>query len=101
MAISERVVLFHDLPMHGAGWPELLEEGLAMVKGVVPLPHAHRRLKLDDGVRVALMARRFAPALCAALDDGASLVVQPDGWKAGPGARRLTPEGAVQPMEAA
>lgn len=101
MAISERVVLFHDMPMHGAGWPEVLDEGLAVVKGVVPLPHAHRRLRLDDGVRVSLMARRFAPALCAALDDGASLVVRPGGWQAGPGARRLTPEGAVESMEAA
>lgn len=101
MAISERVVLFHDMPMHGAGWPELLDEGLGVVKGVVPLPHAHRRLKLDDAVRVSLMARRFSPAMCAALDDGASLVVRPGGWQAGPGARRLTSEGAVQPLEAA
>ncbi|MEO5617991.1 MAG: Type 1 glutamine amidotransferase-like domain-containing protein [Candidatus Eisenbacteria bacterium] len=101
MAISERVVLFHDMPMHGAGWPEVLDEGLAVVKGVVPLPHAHRRLKLDDDVRVSLMARRFAPAMCAALDDGASLVVQPGGWWAGPGAHRLTVAGAVQPLEAA
>ena len=101
MAISERVVLFHDMPMHGAGWPEVLDEGLAVVKGVVPLPHAHRRLKLDDPVRVSLMARRFAPALCAALDDGASLVVSAGGWQAGPGARRLGAEGAVVPMEAA
>ncbi len=101
MAISERVVLFHDLPMHGAGWPEVLDEGLGVVKGVVPLPHAHRRLKLDDAARVSLMARRFAPALCAALDDGASLVVRPDGWSAGEGTRRLTPEGAVRPLEAA
>lgn len=101
MAISERVVLFHDMPMHGSGWPEVLDEGLAVVKGVVPLPHAHRRLMLDDGARVSLMARRFAPALCAALDDGASLVVRPDGWQAGPGARQLTAEGAVRPLEVA
>jgi Peptidase family S51 len=101
MAISERVVLFHDLAVHGPGWPEVLEEGLAIVKGVVPLPHARRRLKLDDPVRVSLMARRFAPALCAALDDGASLVVQPDGWKAGAGASRLEATGEVAPMVAA
>ena len=101
MAISERVVLFHDMPMHGPGWPEVLDEGLAIVKGVVPLPHAKRRLKLDDPVRVSLLARRFAPALCAALDDGASLVVKPEGWKAGPGASRLDAAGTVAPMAAA
>jgi hypothetical protein len=101
MAIGERVVLFHDMPIHGPGWPEVLDEGLGVVKGVIPLPHAKRRLKLDDPVRVSLMARRFAPALCAGLDDGASLVVRPGGWKAGPGASRLTETGAVQPLEAA
>lgn len=101
MAISERVVLFHDMPMHGHGWPEVLEEGLAIVKGVVPLPHAKRRLKLDDPVRVSLMARRFAPAACTALDDGASLVVRAEGWKAGPGASRLEVTGVVAPMAAA
>ncbi len=101
MAISERVVLFHDMPMHGPGWPEVLEEGLAIVKGVVPLPHARRRLKLDDPVRVSLMARRFAPAVCTALDDGASLIVRAEGWKAGPGASRLDVAGTVAPMVAA
>lgn len=101
MAISERVVLFHDMPVHGPGWPEVLDEGLAIVKGVVPLPHARRRLKLDDPVRVSLMARRFAPAVCVALDDRASLVVRADGWQAGPGASRLAPEGVVAAMGAA
>ena len=101
MAIAERVVLFHDMPMHGPGWPEVLEEGLGIVKGVVPLPHAKRRLKLDDAVRVSLLARRFAPAVCAALDDGASLVVRAEGWKAGPGASRLDAAGTVAPMVAA
>jgi hypothetical protein len=101
MAITERVVLFHDLAVHGPGWPEVLEEGLSIVKGVVPLPHAKRRLKLDDPVRVSLLARRFAPAACAALDDGASLVVRAEGWKAGPGASRLEATGEVAPMVAA
>ena len=89
------------MPIHGPGWPEVLDEGLGVVKGVIALPHAKRRLKLDDPVRVSLMARRFAPALCAGLDDGASLVVRPDGWQGGPGASRLTETGAVQPLEAA
>jgi peptidase E len=101
MAIAERVVLFHDHAMHGPSWPEVLDEGLAIVKGVVPLPHAHRRLSLDDRTRVSLMARRFAPAMCAALEDGAALVVRPEGWKAGPGARRLSEAGTVEPLEAA
>jgi len=68
---------------------------------VVLLAAAHRRLKVDDGVVVSRMARRLAAARWAALDDGASLVVKPEGWQAAPGARRLTAEGAVRPLEAA
>lgn len=101
MAIAERVVLFYDMPMHGSGWPEVLDHGLGVVKGVVPLPHAHRRLKLDDRARVSLMASRFEPALCASLEDGAALVVRPDGWTAGEGARRLSLAGAIEPLEVA
>jgi hypothetical protein len=98
MAIAERVVLFYDMAMHGSSWPEVLDEGLGVVKGVVPLPHAHRRLKLDDRPRVSLMASRFEPALCAALEDGAALVVRPNGWSAGEGARRLSQAGAIEPL---
>jgi len=98
MAIAENVVLFYDLTPHGSSWPEVLDEGLGVVKGVVPLPHARRRLNLDDRVRVSLMASRFEPAMCAALEDGAALVVRPDGWSAGEGARRLSQAGAVEPL---
>ena len=73
MAISERVVLFHDHPPQGPGDAEVFELGLGLVRGTVFLPHASTRLALGDGNRVALFARRFSPAACLTLDDGSLL----------------------------
>ncbi len=95
MALSERVVLFHDRPPQGAGDAEVLDAGLGFVDRIVPLPHARRRLDLDDPVRVALMARRFSPDLLAALDAGSEFVRDDDRWRPGPYARALTKRGAV------
>src|SRR5439155_21326348 len=95
MAIAERVILFHDTPPHGPGNAEVLDAGLALAPGVVPLPHAHRRLRLDDPARISLMARRFAPASCVALDDGAALVRRERHWAPGPGARLLAEDGTL------
>jgi len=39
----------------------------------VLLPHARRRLPVDDPVRLGALARRFAPARCVVLDDGGTL----------------------------
>ena len=73
MALTERVVLFHDSPPQGRGDAEMLGDGLARVPGVVALPHAKKRLLLDDRGRIALFARRFAPARCITLDQGSWL----------------------------
>lgn len=64
MAISERVVLFHDSPPQGRGAAQVLDRGLGLVPRVVPLPTPDERLRLADEARVALFAHRFAPALC-------------------------------------
>lgn len=70
MAVAERVVLFHDSPPQGPGDPAVHARGFGLVAGVVPLPHAGDRLRLDDPARVALFARRFEPDLCVALNGG-------------------------------
>lgn len=67
MAVSDRVVLFHDSPPQGPGAAEVFDRGLGLCPGVVPLPHPETRLRLDDGERVSVMAQRFAPARCLAL----------------------------------
>lgn len=73
MALSERIVLFHDRPPQGAAHAEVLEAGLGLVSGVVALPHAHVRLALEDAPRMRDFARRFAPARCLTLEHGAAL----------------------------
>lgn len=73
MALSEKIVLFHDHPPQGQSDPEILDLGLGRVRNLVPLPHARRRLDLDDGFRIALFAARFAPDLCATLEAGSLL----------------------------
>jgi hypothetical protein len=101
MALAERVVLFHDRPPQGAGNAEVLDFGLGLFPAVVPLPHARRRLALDDPVRVGLLARRLLPATCVAMDEGAFLHWTGSVWRSGPGTLELLPDGGVTQMAAA
>lgn len=102
MVLGERIVLFHDSPPRGPGDAEVYAPGLGLVRGVVPLPHARHRLRLDDPARVALFARRFAPDLCVPLDAGERLdgTTGGDSWEAVSPARRLTATGAVEEVAA-
>ncbi len=96
MALSERVVLFHDSPPQGMGNPEVLDMGLGMVRDIVVLPHARHRLNLEDPARVEILARRFAPAVCVPFDYRAPAIPFTGGngfWTEG--ARRLTEGGRV------
>ncbi len=100
MALSDRIVLFHDFVAQGHGRAEVLDAGLGFVHGVVALPHARRRLQLRDAARASVLARRFAPARCLVLDDGVRVDVEADGALPA-GARVLTPDGAITALEAA
>lgn len=97
MALGERIVLFHDSPPQGAGNPEVLDAGLGLYSGVVPLPSASNRLRLDDPVRVSLFARRFAPDLCLPLDARMSVRRAGDEWQAGARSSLLSETGSVEP----
>ena len=96
MVASERVVLFHDSPPQGRGNPEVLDAGLGLCPGVLPLPHASRRLQLDDPVRVGLFARRFSPSICAILDAGTRMDWDGSVWTSAPGTRRMTRTGRIR-----
>jgi len=98
MVVCERIVLFHDSPAQGQGDPAVLDDGLGLVPRVLALPHARKRLRLDDPIRVALFARRFAPAACVAFDGPARLDWNHRKLTAGPGTMRLTRLGVLQPM---
>jgi len=98
MVLAERIVLFHDMPPQGRGYAEVFGPGLGLCRGVVPLPHASLRLKLDDPVRVQILSRRFPDALCAALDPGSELVWDGQAWRGSGTTRRLTLEGTCAPL---
>jgi hypothetical protein len=82
MALSNRVILFHDSPPQGPGYVEVFEAGLGLIGGLVPLPHARHRLRLDDPERVSLLAERFAPDACAVLSGGEMLAWDQGRWRA-------------------
>jgi hypothetical protein len=98
MVVSEDVVLFHDAPPQGPGNAEVLDQGLGRCRGVLPLPHARRRLKLEDRARVALLAQRFAPLRCLALDEECRLTYTERGGAEVHQARELTEQGEVREL---
>jgi hypothetical protein len=100
MALAERIVLFHDRSAHGPGHPEVFARGLSVLRGVVPLPHARARLLLEDAPRMAVFARRFAPARCVLLDNGTRIEFDSDG-DVPPGSRVLGEDGHVTTLESA
>lgn len=102
MALTERVVLFHDRVPQGSSHPEVYDRGLGVIRGVVLLPHARRRLRVDDPVRMAALARRFAPARCVVLDDGVrlELAAGPGGTELPAGTRVVTEAGRIAEVAA-
>jgi hypothetical protein len=96
MALTERVVLFHDSPPQGRGVSQILDEGLGLAPGVVALPSPRSRLRLDDRERVSWFARRYAPLACVALDDGARVTYETGvGWGRAQAALRLDAGGDI------
>jgi hypothetical protein len=100
MALTERVVLFNDRAPDSRPYAEVFDPGLSLCRGVVALPHARRRLRLEDPIRVMVMARRFAPARCVVLDDGVRMDCGTDEHPCPPGTRVLTTDGRVEALEA-
>jgi len=100
MALTDRIVLFHDRAPQGPGHPEVYGSGLSLLRDAVLLPHARARLLLDDTPRMEVFARRFDPARCVLLEAGTRIDVSADGaWP--PGVRVLGEDGHVTVREAA
>lgn len=95
MALGERVVLFHDSPPQGQGAAELYEEGLGAYAGVMPFPHARKRLHLHDTRRITLFARRFAPDRCIAFDPLTRMDWDGRSWTGQKGTLALRSEGVL------
>lgn len=95
MVLTERIVLFHDSPPQGPGDAEVFGPALGICSGIVPLPHARKRLRLDDPTRVGILARRFSPDLCAALDGGCSARWDGKRWHTGGSTQQLLETGQL------
>ena len=100
MALTDRIVLFHDRAPQGAGHPEIYGSGLSVVRDLVALPHARARMLLDDAPRMAVFARRFVPARCVLLETGTRVDTGTDGGGP-PDTPVLTEDGRVTSLEAA
>ncbi len=101
MCLGRRIVLFHDYPPQGPGNAEVFDVGLGLYQGLLALPHASQRLRLTDPARIRLLARRFSPDLCVALDSQVSIRLENGAWRRGRKTRHLTVDGQVQELEPA
>jgi len=100
MVAAERIVIFQDDPPQGPGNPEVFGRGLGLCPEVLPLPHASKRLRLEDPGRVARFARRFGDRTCLVLDPGSGIGWDGRTWsRAAGGMRRLTVRGTVEEMD--
>lgn len=97
MVTSERVILFHESPPEGAGISEVLEAGLGLHRGVVPLPNPKLRLKLDDPLRVGWLSRRYSHSKCVAFDQGDFVLFEGDRFFGADGTLLLKHDGTVSP----
>lgn len=79
MSLTERVVLYHDRGPSGLVGSEVWDRGLGRALRIVAMPHARRRLQMDDRMVLRVLARRFGDARCLLLDDGARVVLGPNG----------------------
>ncbi len=96
MALTERIVLFHDNTPEGHRDAEIFNEGLGLIGRTVFLPDARHRLKTRDRIRVALFSRRFAPSTCMTLDNGSMLQFDDGRLLAADNVRRLARSGSLR-----
>ena len=73
---------------------EVWDRGLRRAPGIVAMPHARRRLRIDDPLVLRVLVRRFAGARCLLLDDGARVDLGPQG-ELPDGARVISDYGTI------
>jgi hypothetical protein len=98
MAVSDRVVLFHDNPPQGPGAAEVLDAGMGLVPGTVVLPQPEDRLRLDDAARVQVMAHRFSPDVCLAFPARSRITWKNRRFTSVHGVIGLMPDGEAAPL---
>ena len=100
MVLGRRIVLFHDTPPQGQGYAEVMDHGLNLYGGLLPLPHAKNRLLLDNPVRVSLLARRFSDSICVPMETGSRLDWEHDRWVPKVPMEQLEIDGTIKEMAA-
>lgn len=100
MVLTHQLVLFHDRAPQGRREPELLDVGLGRSRNVVALPAANQRLDLTQKNHLSLMAKRFAPASCIALNESAWVAWQSDLLLGAEGVQRVRRNGALSEVHA-
>lgn len=101
MAITDRIVLFHDDPPQGQVAEQILDVGVGLVPRTVVFPTPERRLRLDDAANIALLSRRFAPSTCLVLPDRSWVTWTAGNYGKTQGVVRMTESGATEPFGAA
>lgn len=97
MALTDRVVLYNDRGPRGVVGSELWDRGLRRARHIVAMPHARRRLRIDDPLVLRVLVRRFAEATCLLLDDGARVDLGPQG-ELPDGARVIGAQGTIDTL---
>jgi len=97
MSLTDRVVLYNDRGPSGVTGPEVWDRGLGRAPRIVAMPHARRRLGMDDPMVLQILARRFDDARCLLLDDGARVDLGPNG-ELPAGARVIGDDGVVHSL---
>lgn len=100
MALSERIVLFHQNAPQGNTDAEVLDAGLGIVRKHVFLPHAQSRLDWRNRTRLALFSRRFEPAACCTLDNGSTITLEDSRVVSAARSSRLLPTGRKSALAA-
>lgn len=100
MVMTDQLVLFHDRAPQGRREPELLDVGLGRSSRLIALPAASQRLDLAQKDHLALMARRFAPSNCLALDESDWIAWNSDRLLAAQGVRRIKRSGSLAKVHA-
>lgn len=98
MALGRRVVTFHDHPPQGFGNAEVWGPGLGLYSDHLPLPHAKRRLLIEEPARLAILARRFEPQVCAPMDEGELLTLVNGELTGSRSGRRLSADGTIREL---
>jgi hypothetical protein len=100
MVLTDRIVLFHDRSPEGRRDAEVFGAGSGVIPGHVFLPDAQHRLRTGDRPRMSLLCRRFAPAVCVALDSGTEAHFDDAGLRHSNELRRLGHDGRFATLRA-